>query len=154
MASARLEITNSSTPMRAADRCCYCVIASWGARRRGRQNVSLRGPCLSRNNAIILRTSLKRADTDQHCYLFSEQLKTTCIHLPSCQFLVTGKFHGRYCSRLLRPPTAAFGRPENECLLRHQRDSGNHEPLLARIHPEVASLYYGYGLVCPPLLEG
>ncbi|TAN85945.1 MAG: methyltransferase domain-containing protein [Gallionella sp.] len=28
------------------------------------------------------------------------------------------------------------------------------KPLLARIHPEVASRYYGCGLVCPPLLEG
>lgn len=27
-------------------------------------------------------------------------------------------------------------------------------PLLARIHPEVSSRYYGCGLVCPPLLEG
>ncbi|HRK56232.1 MAG TPA: methyltransferase domain-containing protein, partial [Burkholderiaceae bacterium] len=27
-------------------------------------------------------------------------------------------------------------------------------PLLARIHPEVLSRYYGCGLVCPPLLEG
>ena len=26
--------------------------------------------------------------------------------------------------------------------------------LLARIHPEVLSRYYGCGLVCPPLLEG
>jgi arsenite methyltransferase len=28
------------------------------------------------------------------------------------------------------------------------------KPLLARIHPEVSSRYYGCGLVCPPLLEG
>ena len=28
------------------------------------------------------------------------------------------------------------------------------KPLLARIHPEVVSRYYGCGLVCPPLLEG
>ncbi|MCR4304584.1 MAG: methyltransferase domain-containing protein [Gallionella sp.] len=28
------------------------------------------------------------------------------------------------------------------------------KPLLARIHPEVMSRYYGCGLVCPPLLEG
>lgn len=28
------------------------------------------------------------------------------------------------------------------------------KPLLARIHPEVTSRYYGCGLVCPPLLEG
>ena len=28
------------------------------------------------------------------------------------------------------------------------------KPLLARIHPEVLSRYYGCGLVCPPLLEG
>lgn len=28
------------------------------------------------------------------------------------------------------------------------------KPLLARIHPEVQSRYYGCGLVCPPLLEG
>ena len=28
------------------------------------------------------------------------------------------------------------------------------KPLLARIHPEVISRYYGCGLVCPPLLEG
>jgi len=28
------------------------------------------------------------------------------------------------------------------------------KPLLARIHPEVLSKYYGCGLVCPPLLEG
>lgn len=27
-------------------------------------------------------------------------------------------------------------------------------PVLARIHPEVLSRYYGCGLVCPPLLEG
>ena len=27
-------------------------------------------------------------------------------------------------------------------------------PLLARIHPEVMSRYYGCGLVCPPLLDG
>src|SRR3990172_9244376 len=27
------------------------------------------------------------------------------------------------------------------------------KPLLARIHPEVLSRYYGCGLVCPPLLE-
>jgi SAM-dependent methyltransferase len=27
-------------------------------------------------------------------------------------------------------------------------------PLLARVHPEVSSRYYGCGLVCPPLLEG
>jgi SAM-dependent methyltransferase len=27
-------------------------------------------------------------------------------------------------------------------------------PLLARLHPEVTSRYYGCGLVCPPLLEG
>lgn len=27
-------------------------------------------------------------------------------------------------------------------------------PLLAKIHPEVLSRYYGCGLVCPPLLEG
>jgi hypothetical protein len=27
-------------------------------------------------------------------------------------------------------------------------------PLLARIHPEVVSRYYGCGLVVPPLLEG
>lgn len=27
-------------------------------------------------------------------------------------------------------------------------------PLLARVHPEVTSRYYGCGLVCPPLLEG
>ena len=28
------------------------------------------------------------------------------------------------------------------------------KPLLANIHPEVSSRYYGCGLVCPPLLEG
>jgi arsenite methyltransferase len=28
------------------------------------------------------------------------------------------------------------------------------KPLLARIHPEVQSRYYGCGLACPPLLEG
>ena len=28
------------------------------------------------------------------------------------------------------------------------------KPMLARIHPEVLSRYYGCGLVCPPLLEG
>ncbi|HUG21721.1 methyltransferase domain-containing protein [Piscinibacter sp.] len=28
------------------------------------------------------------------------------------------------------------------------------KPLLARIHPEVLSRYYGCGLVCPPMLEG
>lgn len=28
------------------------------------------------------------------------------------------------------------------------------KPILARIHPEVVSRYYGCGLVCPPLLEG
>ena len=28
------------------------------------------------------------------------------------------------------------------------------KPLLARIHPEVLSRYYGCGLVCPPVLEG
>lgn len=28
------------------------------------------------------------------------------------------------------------------------------KPLLARIHPEVLTRYYGCGLVCPPLLEG
>ena len=28
------------------------------------------------------------------------------------------------------------------------------KPLLARIHPEVLSRYYGCGLVCPPLMEG
>ena len=28
------------------------------------------------------------------------------------------------------------------------------KPLLARIHPEVLSRYYGCGLVCPPLLDG
>ena len=28
------------------------------------------------------------------------------------------------------------------------------KPLLARIHPEVLSRYYGCGLVAPPLLEG
>lgn len=28
------------------------------------------------------------------------------------------------------------------------------KPLLARIHPEVMSRYYGCGLICPPLLEG
>jgi SAM-dependent methyltransferase len=28
------------------------------------------------------------------------------------------------------------------------------KPLLARIHPEVLSRYYGCGLICPPLLEG
>lgn len=28
------------------------------------------------------------------------------------------------------------------------------KPLLARIHPEVLSRYYGCGLVCPPLLKG
>ena len=28
------------------------------------------------------------------------------------------------------------------------------KPLLARIHPEVLSRYYGCGLVCPPKLEG
>jgi SAM-dependent methyltransferase len=28
------------------------------------------------------------------------------------------------------------------------------KPLLARIHPEVLSRYYGCGLLCPPLLEG
>lgn len=28
------------------------------------------------------------------------------------------------------------------------------KPLLARLHPEVLSRYYGCGLVCPPLLEG
>ncbi len=28
------------------------------------------------------------------------------------------------------------------------------KPLLARIHPEVMSRYYGCGLVCPPLLDG
>jgi arsenite methyltransferase len=28
------------------------------------------------------------------------------------------------------------------------------KPLLARIHPEVTSRYYGCGLVCPPLLDG
>lgn len=28
------------------------------------------------------------------------------------------------------------------------------KPLLAKIHPEVQSRYYGCGLVCPPLLEG
>lgn len=28
------------------------------------------------------------------------------------------------------------------------------KPLLARIHPEVISRYYGCGLVCPPVLEG
>lgn len=28
------------------------------------------------------------------------------------------------------------------------------KPLLARIHPEVSSRYYGCGLVCPPLLQG
>lgn len=28
------------------------------------------------------------------------------------------------------------------------------KPLLARIHPEVLSRYYGCGLVCPPLLQG
>jgi arsenite methyltransferase len=28
------------------------------------------------------------------------------------------------------------------------------KPLLARIHPEILSRYYGCGLVCPPLLEG
>lgn len=28
------------------------------------------------------------------------------------------------------------------------------KPLLARIHPDVSSRYYGCGLVCPPLLEG
>lgn len=28
------------------------------------------------------------------------------------------------------------------------------KPLLARVHPEVTSRYYGCGLVCPPLLEG
>ncbi|MFA7416566.1 MAG: methyltransferase domain-containing protein [Rhizobium sp.] len=28
------------------------------------------------------------------------------------------------------------------------------KPLLARVHPEVLSRYYGCGLVCPPLLEG
>ena len=28
------------------------------------------------------------------------------------------------------------------------------KPLMARVHPEVLSRYYGCGLVCPPLLEG
>lgn len=28
------------------------------------------------------------------------------------------------------------------------------KPLLARIHPEVLTRYYGCGLICPPLLEG
>src|SRR3990170_4956686 len=28
------------------------------------------------------------------------------------------------------------------------------KPLLARIHPEVLSRYYGCGLVCPPMLDG
>ena len=28
------------------------------------------------------------------------------------------------------------------------------KPLLARVHPEVLSRYYGCGLVCPPLLDG
>ena len=28
------------------------------------------------------------------------------------------------------------------------------KPLLARIHPDVLSRYYGCGLVCPPLLDG
>ena len=28
------------------------------------------------------------------------------------------------------------------------------KPLLARVHPEVSSRYYGCGLGCPPLLEG
>ncbi|MEQ1813069.1 MAG: methyltransferase domain-containing protein [Candidatus Nitrotoga sp.] len=28
------------------------------------------------------------------------------------------------------------------------------KPLLAKVHPEVLSRYYGCGLVCPPLLEG
>ncbi len=28
------------------------------------------------------------------------------------------------------------------------------KPLLAKIHPEVLSRYYGCGLVCPSLLEG
>ena len=28
------------------------------------------------------------------------------------------------------------------------------KPLLARIHPDVLSRYYGCGLICPPLLEG
>ncbi|MDO8465055.1 MAG: methyltransferase domain-containing protein [Gallionella sp.] len=28
------------------------------------------------------------------------------------------------------------------------------KPLLARIHPEVMSRYYGCGLICPPLLDG
>ncbi|NDG74240.1 MAG: methyltransferase domain-containing protein [Synechococcaceae bacterium WB8_1B_136] len=28
------------------------------------------------------------------------------------------------------------------------------KPLLAQVHPEVSSRYYGCGLVCPPLLEG
>ena len=28
------------------------------------------------------------------------------------------------------------------------------KPLLAQIHPDVLSRYYGCGLVCPPLLEG
>jgi len=28
------------------------------------------------------------------------------------------------------------------------------KPLLARVHPEVSSRYYGCGLVCPPLLKG
>ena len=28
------------------------------------------------------------------------------------------------------------------------------KPVLANIHPEVLSRYYGCGLVCPPLLEG
>jgi SAM-dependent methyltransferase len=28
------------------------------------------------------------------------------------------------------------------------------KPLLAKVHPEVSSRYYGCGLVCPPLLEG
>ena len=28
------------------------------------------------------------------------------------------------------------------------------KPLLAKIHPEVLSRYYGCGLVCPPLLDG
>jgi SAM-dependent methyltransferase len=28
------------------------------------------------------------------------------------------------------------------------------KPLLARVHPDVTSRYYGCGLVCPPLLEG
>ena len=28
------------------------------------------------------------------------------------------------------------------------------KPLLARVHPEITTRYYGCGLVCPPLLEG